>query len=137
MAGRLAPPPFSDEEILRGKAVAFWAAAALRRGQLLEQVRRYAAFLEQVVALDEKVFDGAGPDEVAQALKKRAGGPLLMVDISTPRNIDPAVGDLPDVFLYNIDKLEAVVKEQFKLEIPGGNIDNAILATIASKRFLT
>lgn len=32
------------------------------------------------------------------------------------------------VFLYNIDKLEAVVKEQFKLEIPGGNIDNAILA---------
>ncbi|MEN8710892.1 MAG: sulfatase, partial [Arenicellales bacterium] len=32
------------------------------------------------------------------------------------------------VFLYNIDKLEAVVKEQYKLEIPGGNIDNAILA---------
>lgn len=32
------------------------------------------------------------------------------------------------VFLYNINKLEAVVKEQFKLAIPGGNIDNAILA---------
>ena len=32
------------------------------------------------------------------------------------------------VFLYNIDKLEAVVKEQYKLELPGGNIDNAILA---------
>ena len=32
------------------------------------------------------------------------------------------------VFLYNIDKLEAVVKEQYKLAIPGGNIDNAILA---------
>ncbi len=32
------------------------------------------------------------------------------------------------VFLYNIDKLEAVVKEQYKLAIPGGSIDNAILA---------
>jgi arylsulfatase len=32
------------------------------------------------------------------------------------------------VFLYNINKLEAVVKEQYKLSIPGGNMDNAILA---------
>jgi len=32
------------------------------------------------------------------------------------------------VFLYNINKLEAVVKEQFKLAIPGGGIENAILA---------
>ena len=32
------------------------------------------------------------------------------------------------VFLYNIDALEAVVKEQYKLAIPGGKIENAILA---------
>jgi arylsulfatase A-like enzyme len=32
------------------------------------------------------------------------------------------------VFLYNINKLEAVIKEQYKLAIPGGNIDNAVLA---------
>jgi arylsulfatase len=32
------------------------------------------------------------------------------------------------VFIYNIEKLEAVVKEQYKLAIPGGNIENAILA---------
>ena len=32
------------------------------------------------------------------------------------------------VFLYNINALEAVVKEQYKLAIPGGKIDNAILA---------
>jgi arylsulfatase len=32
------------------------------------------------------------------------------------------------VFLYNINNLEAVVKEQYKLAIPGGNIENAILA---------
>jgi arylsulfatase len=32
------------------------------------------------------------------------------------------------VFLYNIGKLEAVIKEQYKLAIPGGKIENAILA---------
>lgn len=32
------------------------------------------------------------------------------------------------VFLYNINKLEAIVKEQYKLAIPGGSIENAILA---------
>ena len=32
------------------------------------------------------------------------------------------------VFIYNINKLEAVVKEQYKLAIPGGNIENAIIA---------
>ena len=32
------------------------------------------------------------------------------------------------VFIYNINKLEAVVKEQYKLGIPGGNIENAIIA---------
>ena len=32
------------------------------------------------------------------------------------------------VFLYNINALEAVIKEQFKLKIPGGKIENAIIA---------
>lgn len=72
MAGRVEPPSFSEEEILRGKAVAFWAGAALRRGQLLEQVRRYAALLEQVVAVDQRVFDGASPDAVAQDILQGA-----------------------------------------------------------------
>ena len=32
------------------------------------------------------------------------------------------------VFLYNINALEAVIKEQYKLAIPGGKIENAIIA---------
>jgi hypothetical protein len=89
MAGRIAATAFSDEEVLRAKAVAFWAAAALRRGQLLEQVRRYAALLEQVVAVDQRVFDGAHPDAVALATLEGAcrignykGGLLVL---QTPR----------------------------------------------------
>jgi glutamyl-tRNA reductase len=53
-------------------------------------------------------------EDVAKALKKRSGGPLVMVDISTPRNIDPAVGDLGDVFLYNIENLKTIVDENME-----------------------
>ena len=77
VAGRQALDAFTEEELLRAKAVAFWAAATLRKGQLLEQVRRYAALLEQVVAVDERVFRGDGPEALAQIILEggcRIGG---------------------------------------------------------------
>ena len=35
--------------------------------------------------------------------------PLVMVDISVPRNIEPEVGELPGMFAYNVDNLKEVV----------------------------
>ena len=53
--------PFDEEDLHRAKAVAFSAAAAIRKAQLLEKVRRYAALMERVVKVDEAVFAGAAP----------------------------------------------------------------------------
>ena len=39
----------------------------------------------------------------------RDNGPLLLIDISVPRNIDPEVREIPGVFLYNVDDLQDVV----------------------------
>lgn len=50
------------------------------------------------------------PEMLKPVLKSRRH-PLCLIDISVPRNIDPAVNDLEGVFLYNIDDLEGVVKE--------------------------
>jgi GAF domain-containing protein len=72
VAGRVALDTFTEEEVLRAKAVAFWAAAALRRVQLLGQVRRYAALLEQVVEIDQRVFRGDGKDALAPAILEGA-----------------------------------------------------------------
>ena len=44
----------------------------------------------------------------------RAGAPLLLVDMAVPRDIDPAAGKLPGVFLYNIDDLRDVVAANLK-----------------------
>jgi hypothetical protein len=58
--------PFGDEDLHRAKAVAFSAAAAIRKAQLLEQVRRYATLLECAVEVDQAVFTGKGPAVVAR-----------------------------------------------------------------------
>lgn len=40
----------------------------------------------------------------------RKGKPIFLVDIAVPRDIDPRVGDLPNVFLYDIDDLQGIVE---------------------------
>ena len=40
----------------------------------------------------------------------RKGKPIFMVDIAVPRDLDPRIGDLPNVFLYDIDDLHGIVE---------------------------
>lgn len=47
--------------------------------------------------------------QVKQAIRARRGRPLFLIDIAVPRDIDPAVGDVEDVYLYNIDDLQGLV----------------------------
>src|SRR3989449_5198181 len=49
-----------------------------------------------------------GRDDVENLMKARRNRPLLLIDLSVPRNIDPAVGGLENVALYNIDDLESL-----------------------------
>jgi hypothetical protein len=70
--GRDQVDPFLDEDLHRARAVAFSAAAAIRKAQLLGQVRRYAALLEQVVAVDQTVFNGADARSVARVILQGA-----------------------------------------------------------------
>jgi glutamyl-tRNA reductase len=53
-------------------------------------------------------------DDVAKILPARGNRPLVLVDIAVPRDVDPAAAELPNVFLYDIDDLEAVVRENTK-----------------------
>ncbi|MFF2853938.1 MULTISPECIES: glutamyl-tRNA reductase [unclassified Peribacillus] len=42
--------------------------------------------------------------------KLRKGRPIFMVDIAVPRDLDPTLGELENVFLYDIDDLEGIVQ---------------------------
>jgi glutamyl-tRNA reductase len=47
--------------------------------------------------------------DVEAAVHKRKMRPLFMIDIAVPRDLDPQISSLPNVFLYNIDDLETIV----------------------------
>jgi glutamyl-tRNA reductase len=44
-------------------------------------------------------------------MKRRQGRPLLIIDIAVPRDVDPQVGDIEGITLYNIDDLKMVVHQ--------------------------
>ncbi|GMQ89132.1 MAG: glutamyl-tRNA reductase [Gammaproteobacteria bacterium] len=51
---------------------------------------------------------------VKNALKGRKHRPVFMVDIAVPRDIDPAVAELEDIYLYTVDDLQEVIQENLK-----------------------
>jgi len=55
-----------------------------------------------------------GQADVKAALRKRRHRPMFLVDIAVPRDIEPAVGRLKDVYLYTIDDLQQVVDENLQ-----------------------
>lgn len=72
---------------------------------------------DSVVQADVVITSTSAPhhviehDLVLSARKVRRGRALFFVDLAVPRDVDPRVGDLGDVFLYNVDDLSRVVAE--------------------------
>jgi glutamyl-tRNA reductase len=52
--------------------------------------------------------------DVEKLMRARRNRPLFLIDIAVPRDIDPDVQRLDNVYLYNIDDLEAIVRENVR-----------------------
>ncbi|SFT82236.1 glutamyl-tRNA reductase [Selenomonas sp. GACV-9] len=76
--------------------------------------------MKQAVAVDVIVTSTGAPHyvikpwETRQLMTKRKGRQLFLIDIAVPRDVDPDVGDIKGVTLYNIDALEEVVDEHIQ-----------------------
>jgi glutamyl-tRNA reductase len=106
----------------RGATIAFVANRTVGRAEeLARRVGSEARPLEEIEAAlgqaDVVVSSTSAPgfvlsrEQVARTLARRKGRPLLLVDLAVPRDLDPAIHDLPGCYLYDIDDLEAVVTE--------------------------
>lgn len=76
----------------------------------------FEAFYDVLPSADIVICSTGAPDyvirpaETKRALKSRKKGPVLFVDISVPRNIDPGLAALEDAFLFDVDDLDSIVK---------------------------
>jgi glutamyl-tRNA reductase len=77
----------------------------------------FAALGEALRAADIVIASTASPGPlidaatVADFMRARRQSPLFFVDIAVPRNVDPRVHQLPNVYLYNVDDLQSVAAE--------------------------
>ncbi len=53
-------------------------------------------------------------EEIRGAMHRRKNRPMFLIDIAVPRNIDPEVGTLENVYLYDIDHLQGIVDSNRK-----------------------
>jgi len=53
-------------------------------------------------------------EQIAKVMKDRKQKPIFFIDIADPRDIEPEVGDIENVYLYNIDDLQHVANENVK-----------------------
>jgi glutamyl-tRNA reductase len=66
--------------------------------------------------------------DVEGIIKKRKYRPLFIVDISVPRNVDPAVNELENVFVYDIDDLQSVIDANIQQRQQEAEIAEEIVA---------
>ena len=81
----------------------------------LDELDRYLDGADIVIASTGAVHYVITPDLVQQAMARREPGrPLFIVDIAAPRDVDPRVADLDDVYVFDIDDLEQVAASNRK-----------------------
>lgn len=85
---------------------------------------RFAGFAIRLENIDDHLADAdiivsatASPTpvlsraQVEQAARSRRHRPVFIVDVAVPRDVEPAVAELEDVFLYSVDDLKDVIEE--------------------------
>jgi len=97
----------ANRTIERGeKLAARFGAEVMRLAELPDHLHEYDA----VISCTASSLPIIGLGAVESALKKRKHRPMFMVDLAVPRDIEPEVKALRDVYLYTVDDLAHVVQ---------------------------
>jgi glutamyl-tRNA reductase len=112
----------------RGLHLAEKCNISVAKWEELEQQLAEANIVVTSAATQDYLFTKSSFKKIT---RNRSTGPLLIIDIAVPRNFDPAINELDNVYLYCIDDLAKVVQKNFKLR--EGEIDQAI-ETISQKQ---
>lgn len=80
----------------------------------LSEMPAHLAEADIVISSTASQLPVVGKGTVERALKKRKRRPIFMVDIAVPRDIEPEVGNLEDIYLYCVDDLQEIIEESLQ-----------------------
>ncbi len=108
-------------EVLPGTAVPF------------EEWREALARVDIVITSTGAPEPIISKEDVQQALQARRSRPLFFVDIAVPRDVEPGVNDLDNVFCYDIDDLQQVVEANLRERLREAQKAEALVAREVGK----
>jgi glutamyl-tRNA reductase len=106
---------FENAHILAHK----FGGAAIEFSDFFAQLKRFDIIISSTAA-SGTIID---QNMIEDALKGRPDRPFFLIDLAMPRDIDPQVDMLENVYLYNLDDLSAIANEN--IEMRKGEIDQA------------
>jgi len=116
----------ANRTLERGEKLAnHLGAQALRLADLPERLHEF----DIVVSCTASSLPIIGLGAVERALKARKRRPIFMVDLAVPRDIEPEVAQLDDVYLYTVDDLSALVQTASEKRLAAVTQAEAIIET--------
>ncbi|MDG1494898.1 MAG: glutamyl-tRNA reductase [Porticoccaceae bacterium] len=94
---------------------------------LLSDIHDHLPQADIVISSTASQLPVLGKGAVESALKKRRHKPMFMVDIAVPRDIEPEVETLEDVYLYTVDDLQEVIQGNLRARQTAADVAQGII----------
>ena len=94
---------------------------------LLSDIHDHLPQADIVISSTASQLPVLGKGAVESALKKRRHKPMFMVDIAVPRDIEPEVETLDDVYLYTVDDLQEVIQGNLRARQTAADVAQVII----------
>lgn len=93
----------------------------------------YEKLTEELYRIDILIASTGAPhfiirhEHITKTINLRKGEPMFLIDIAVPRNIEPSINEIDNVFLYDIDDLQSVVNANLKEREKEANVAMEII----------
>ncbi|MBS0320209.1 MAG: glutamyl-tRNA reductase [Proteobacteria bacterium] len=102
----------ANRTLERGRTLADrFAADAITLNEMPERLAQF----DIIVTCTASSLPILGKGLLERVVKQRRHAPVFIVDLAVPRDVEPEAGSLDDVFLYSVDDLSAIVKDNLQI----------------------
>jgi glutamyl-tRNA reductase len=104
----------ANRTLERGEQLAGrFGANAITLNELPERLAQF----DMIVTSTASSLPILGKGLLERAIKSRRHEPMFIVDLAVPRDVEPEAADLDDVFLYSVDDLANIVKDNLQIRV--------------------